>query len=361
MKTTARMGGIISLQIIRANGTIEDLGKIHNIIGNAAAINNQRNEYGTSQGISFLSVATPVRVNLTGTWSQAGTNVTRVSGTDVTGSNSDLYEFGTGEQFYKTGGTTTAPTASRSQTVAATSLHYYLTGPADTPTSVQSATGATLTRAYSNGVLTWTLPSATTFATASSNYTLARITANLALGGGNFFHFDLPSPISLLIGDQIVISSFVLTFTYTPYQPTAFAVSPITGLTGTGFTQRLRTVVTRENTTTTRIFLITDANKITPLPDMLAPGATVLNPSSYTILETITVSNGVGFAAAITNNMTQQSVATGTVVTGGTIKQIAWGTTTELFGIVEYDTPVAIAAGKVLTLTGNLQLEAETP
>jgi hypothetical protein len=362
MKKHARIGCIADISILRATGEALHLGRIHNVIGNNLALKDARTEMASpTENVTLFTMTTVVKTALTGTWSQAGTTVSRASGSDTLPATQNiLLVFGTGEQSYKTAGSGTSCTSSRSATIAATTLAYYNTAAETSSGAPQTKSTFTgMTRSYSAGELKWALPSSFSFDPASSGYTLARVGAFWNLSGAVYVHFDLPAPVVILTGDQVIVNSLELIYTYDDHEPRAFAVSPISGLTGTGTFQRLRTVATRENFAPTRIFLISDANKIT-IPNMLAPGAAVINPASITLLETVTAT-GSKTDAAVANTMTQANSCFGTIVTGGTVKQIAWGTTTELFGIVEYDTPVAIAAGKVLTIGGSLQLEIEVP
>jgi hypothetical protein len=376
------VGAIIDLSIRRANGTVEHLGKFHNFLGGVPYSTGRLNPV-SGNNISFYARDSPGAYAFTGTWQQVGTAITRVTNVgpnnDLTAAGvaqDDLLVFGTGERspiFTITNAS--AAVARYSMGVAATTLvayKNYINGFGRNPgTNItgQSIVACAGVAAYSNGVLTYTLSAQQTFPAALVAYTLRSIPYSYgsiaSVGGatsGGVFHISAAG-VSMAIGDAIVINSFVMTYTWASYQPVIFAApGPIGNINQSGKYQRLHRVTAEESSSApTRIFLLTDANKIV-LPDMLGPATAILAPASYTIKETITVSSGTVTTpdAGTTfnaNGVESRMAMQGTVLTGGTdIRQIAWGTTTQIFGAIEYDADVTVAAGKILTINTILRL-----
>jgi hypothetical protein len=117
-----------------------------------------------------------------------------------------------------------------------------------------------------------------------------------------------------------------------------------------------------EATLCNRIYLISDANKIA-IPNMIAPdnsSASYVLMSGITRMEDITAVSTTA-KASFANNCTQSNSIVGTVTTGGSVKQILWGTLTRAYGVIEYDTPITISAGQVITLQPSHQMTAELP
>jgi hypothetical protein len=369
MNLEDKLGGVIELEIHRATGAIENYGKIHNIIGAAATVidrvpyNHSGNaSHGT---VIFASQSTKGSALLSGTYSQSGTTVTRVTGSDSMNDISlgDIIKFGSGEWAYKTANIgASSCTVSKSQTVPTTTLTRHKTwtngfGVNITTGAVQQSTSASLyttTTAYSNGVVTATMTSLRTFPAVITPYTLRCVSAGIQLSSQSAAYgsyYDLPVDINLLAGDVIVIKSWRYTINLASYLPKAFSVSPITGITGTGHIQYLLPL---DRSPTYQvggpiISLISDANKITPIPNILTMGASFLNYSAVTKIEVIPAVQTLT-AAAYSNNNTFNNQLVGATSVGGTVKQIIWGGATSAFGIIEYDTPVVIPANKALIL-----------
>lgn len=370
-----KCGAVANISILRANGDMEPIGDVygfhHNTIGRAAE-SSDRTYPSSMSTVQFYTQSSGTGVDVwTGTFSQSGTSVSRVSGSfDMTQiSTNDLIIFGSGERAWRvSGGSASAMQVYPSQTVPATTITRYRTGtsgygsnPSGSNQQQSGAQNASLV--YSNGVTTKTLSAPAVFSPASSSYTLTAVSYNpgsATVAGqqvGGFF--PIPSAPTINVGDAVVVNSFVYRITWDNYQPRTFAVSPITGIVGTGRIQRLKRISVHENAATpNRIYLVADANKIT-LPDMLDPSGTIIAGSSLTAIETITASGSATAASASTNGNTASTTCFGSVVTGGTVKQILWGTTTEIIAVIEYDTPVTIASGTVLTLNTSLQMVPE--
>lgn len=376
------VGATIDLSIRRADGSVQHLGKFHNFLGSQPFSIGRLNIF-ASGNINIYARDTPGIYSFTGTWQQVGTAISRVTNVgpnnDLTASGwtqDDMLVFGTGERCTLFGVTNaTTGTARQSQNVAATTLSLYRTwqtgfgrNPA-TSIAGQSVSGLNGTMAYANGVHTYTLNAPQSMVATSVAYTLHCLVysygALTAVGGattGGIFHIS--GGIALQIGDAIQINSFVITYTWSSYQPVVFsAPGPILNINQSGRYQRLARISAEESAVTpNRIFLLTNANKIV-LPDMLGPATTILAPASYTIKETIvsTINSTVAPSnlTFANNGVESSSSVQGTVVTGGSdIRQIAWGSTTQILGAIEYDADVTIDPGKVLTISTILRMVA---
>lgn len=376
------VGATIDLSVRRADGTIEHLGKFHNFLGSQLYSTGRLNVFAGGNINIYARDQTGIHV-FTGTWQQVTNTVSRVTNVgpnnDLTASGLtqfDMLVFGSGEKstiFSITNAS--SATTNQSQSVAATTMlgyKIYQNGfgrnPATTHTG-QSVTGAAGTLAYSNGNMTYTMNAAQSFPATATAYTLQCLVysygAVISVGGatpGGVFHIS--GGVAMGVGDAIIVNSFVVTYSWASYQPVVFsAPGPILNLNQSGKYQRLARVNAEEAAVQpNRIFLLTNANKIV-LPDMLGPATTILAPGSYTIKETIVSTiNSVtqpGTATFANGGVESASSIQGTVVTGGTdIRQIAWGTTTQILGAIEYDADVTIAAGKVLTINTLLRMTA---
>jgi hypothetical protein len=356
MKNKAKIGAVLTIEVRDKNGKIKHTEEIHNILGNGML--NEWNQISTA-GLFYLQTTAIKTTFSSSTWSATAGALTRTTGSDSLPSViNELLSFGSGERSYGLSGSGTSATLVSPLTLGPTTLTIYHTSTRDNISNVASGytwvtANPTFTQAYSNGVYTHTMnngPFSTNPATGS--FSLARITLRYTTNAGNirFSHFDLAAPISIVAGDVVTISSVVLTYTFSNYQPIAFAVSPITGLTGSGHFQYLRRILGEVATAPSRIYLISDANKITPIPDLLSyTGGSVINPASITAIETLSATGSFINAAASNDGLKSHSI-TGVTAVGGTVKQIAWGIPTELYGIIQYDTPVSIATAKALTV-----------
>lgn len=350
----ATLGSRIALSILRARRgsrcRIDTLGEFHNFPFNLFLTSGTSVRCNSTDVFNFASQNTHGIVALSGTWEQSGTTLSRATGSDVLSGASDLYVFADGTiAGWHIAGSGTSITVSRSQAVAAQQLYKFETN-ATAPNN-QTLASVASSRNFSSGVIANRLTTApATFAPASSGYTLRAITQSQN-GVSNINRVWIPiyPEVTINAGDAIVIDDYVYEFSYGYHEPVPFAVSPIAGLTGTGTMQRTRRITDTDVVSPTRIYLIADGNEIT-LPDVLGPSGTLINPGSHTIAETI-VATGTTNSAGVANNMTQFHSCFGVVATGvASCKQVAWGSTTEIYGIVEYDTPVNVAAGKVLTV-----------
>lgn len=344
-----RIGSKINLKVMKPSGEIVDYGEHRNHISQGWVTDFAFYTRADSTVMQFASLSSRRVFALSGTWQQSGTSISRVTGSDTIAATSQIFAFADGTYTgWRVSGSGTSCVVSISQTISASKLYSYDTASGATG-YVQFKDNTALTKNYSNGVTTVSALS-TVFSPATAAYNLYTIAAGDSITGAGYraMTINLEPEIPIGIGDRIIIDKFIYTFEYPTGAPVAFSTSPISGLTGTGRTQRLRKTTVSDGDFPSRIFLLTDANKIS-IPNMLGPNDSVLTPASYTILETIVATGARNFAAPA-NNTTEGNFCFGTVGTGGTVKQILWGTPSEFFGVIEYDTPVTIDAGRVISV-----------
>jgi hypothetical protein len=378
MKTTAKVGGILELEILRANGDVEYIGKIHNILG-AAVLPSDRVPFSgpssANNGVPYFYTQSSFGTeDLPGTFSQTGTTVTRESGAYVVSdlTDGDIIQFATGEWAYVTSSALAAScTVSKSQNVATTTAKRYRTntsgfGANANTGSIQAAIGGIygVNSAYSNGVFTNTMVAPRAFPTVVTPYTLRCISAGIYMSSQALSYasyYDLPSPLSLLAGDTIIIKSWVHTITLNEYLPIEFAVSPMNGLSGSGRYQSLHPMGNNIEASngSPRIWLVSDANKIV-IPNRLTYNASYLLPATFTPIETL-VAVSVNTPPSFSNNATETAFLIAASTIGGTVKQIIWGSSTQLYGVIEFDTPVVIAPDKAITIVATSVMEPELP
>ncbi len=373
MKNRKRRAGstIGFVDVIRANGTRERVcGKIRNIVSNSIALNPSKTRTGTGT-ISLSTYTTRIRSQLDGTFSQSGPTITRESGSGTFSPGSNfILQFASGEWAYHTSGSGFSCTVSRSRTVSAQAL-FRIDSNLDANYLVDrqqnQSFGSNCVNAYSDGVFSATSVNVMAMTPAVTPYTMRRISVGGVLRTGSSEDtygcmFDLPSDVSVGAGDSVVVGDFEYLCEYDEYEPRSLAECPLTNLTTSCRVQRMIPAATtgidsRENQTPNRIWLIDDGDEY-PLPDM---PTSAVNPNVLTVLETI-VATGSNTAPSVNNDMTESNSCYGQVVTGGaTIKQIAWGTTSMIFEIIEFDTPQNIPAGKTLTLSGHRRMVIDVP
>lgn len=228
--------------------------------------------------------------------------------------------------------------------------------------SVQSGTTINRTVSYSAGVLrSVNNQVASVTATASNTIYSIGFTSPIESIG---HIFDLETPIVLGIGDvlSVGIEDFEVLITYDSYQPKTFTAGncPISGFpTATGRYQRMFPISSNTSPPTTEssgsgavIYLVPNGSHIT-IPDLQYPSTVPTTSAAFATKETITCVTEVQTYTQ-TNNLEEFRKWFGQVVTGGAnIKQIAWGTTSfdRILGILEFDTPQNIPAGKILSIT----------
>jgi hypothetical protein len=377
----ARVGGILKgFTIHRKNGSIERYDKpLHNYItfgGIATLLQYAGNaSSGTISPFSSLTLRIynqqlPIKltgsydiVNATGQAIGVGTgpwNRIRInSGTSFNASTILLTS--TGDYAFVTA------TSSNIRVLSVDSLDiigkdlYVLRSSFDVP-SVQSGTSPTRTVTYSAGVLRSVNNQIATLTSTTNNtiYSIGFTSATESVG----HIFDLETPVVLGIGDvlSVGVEDFEVLITYDSYQPKTFTAGncPIAGFpTATGRYQRMFPVISNTSPPTIEsggsgavIYLVPNGSHIA-IPDLQYPSSTPTTSAAFATKETITCVTEVQ-GNTQTNNIEEFRKWFGQVVTGGAnIKQIAWGTTTfdRILGILEFDTPQNIPAGKILSIT----------
>lgn len=368
MKRRGGVGSIIKkVSVIRANGTKETVAEnIHNIINNQAAFDTDRTE--TAGTAIYVNLAnTRIRELKDGEWSQTGDEITRVSGS-LGFTLGDIIQWPDGDWSYVHTLLSSSPLryrVSNEKEQSAVVPYHIQSSKAYTENTFRNQTfNGFRNSTYSDGVVTTINNNPMAFSPASSTETLSRIniTGVLYSGVGYGCYFDLPSDVTLNIGDSLVIEGFELKITFDEYEPRVLAECPLGGITASCRAQRLIPItsgLTQENRTSpNRIWLIEDGNEYV-LPNLQTSSDT--NPNVLNIAETIVATGSITFASAM-NNATASSSCYGFVATGSaSVKQIAWGTTSAIFGILEFDTPQNIPQGKVITIGGNQKFKIDVP
>jgi len=107
----------------------------------------------------------------------------------------------------------------------------------------------------------------------------------------------------------------------------------------------------------TRIYFVTTPNAVA-LPNLQAAQTLVSSITPTTTLIASSEAEGL----TIANNLVSRVLAIG-VTSGSTadVKQIYWGTTTRLYGVVEFDTPQTIAANKAISVGTSITVVPGLP
>jgi hypothetical protein len=349
-----KFGTTLDISIHRANGEEENF-IVQNVITNNWMQNVNRTAF-SSGTVTFNICPTVLLSAIAGTFSQSGVTVTRQTGTGSLlnlGAN-DMFVFGSGQFGHKSStGTSATFDAYTTQTVATTTLSACLIqSRSSPPATIQSSGSLQTSGSYLSGVVRLVLDTPYTFNPTVSTYTFNSLYMAYGNVGGASAAFHMPGTV-LSAGDALAINSMEVRAIYDAFQPRAFAVSPLSGLTGTGRIQRLRAPDSQENTATTRIWLTVDASKYI-IPDMIAMGATVpvasITPDQTLVATSITNSTGI-----VSNQFTQSTLAFGTLSATKAYKQILWGNTTAVHGVIEFDTPFVLSATQIITVGASLQ------
>lgn len=362
MKKRGGVGSTIGkISVIRSDGSTEVVAEnIHNIIGNYFASSSRRTDYSTGDYGVYL-YDSRIRRQSTSTWSQSGYTLTRESGSDTLTANR-IVQFPDGDWSYINSNISSSGPVSNSMEKPA-SVVYEIDSAISYGTNwFRQQSFSVKSTSYSNGVITSASTGSMVFNPASSQETIRRIAITRAITTefSEACFFDLPNDVVLDIGDSLVIDNFELNITFDEYEPRELEDSPISGLTTSCRAQRLlpiRTTSSQENQSPNRIWLIEDGNEYV-LPNLQT---STTNPNVLTPVETIVATGSVSSPSA-SNNMTSSNSCYGLVEVGSSqVKQIAWGTTSIIFGILEFDTPQNIPQGKVITIGGNQKFKIDVP
>lgn len=367
MKKTGGVGSIIKkVSVIRADGTNETVAEnIHNIINNSAAFNIDRTETAGSWIYVYLT-NTRIRELKDGEWSQTGDEITRVSGS-LTFALGDIIQWPDGDWSYVHTQLSTNPyryRVSNEKEQSAVVPYHIRSSKSQAEDSFRDQSFSGFRNStYSDGVVTTINNNPMILSPASSTETLSRINITGVLHSSWQYgcYLDLPSDVTLNIGDSLVIEGFELKITFDEYEPRVLAECPLDGITTSCRAQRLIPItsgLTNENRTPNRIWLIEDGDEYI-LPNLQTSGNT--NPNVLDVTETI-VAIGSSDSPGSINNATASNSCYGLVATGSaSVKQIAWGDTSYVFGILEFDTPQNIPAGKIITIGGNQKFKIDVP
>lgn len=362
----ANFGSLIDYVIVRANGTVEKPhGSVHNVLSQAWI--SDGNRWANSGTWTVRTHNTKVRSTLTGTFSQSGTTITRQSGSSALNAETYLFVWPDGSKSFGVSSAATTATVNVSATKSAQALDAiaYARAIGSDQQGIQTYSSA-VAPTYSNGVLETLETAPITLPPATVSYALNRISVSRTVPGSTYpLWYDLPSPVTINIGDVVVITSIRLTFTWDSHAPRILAVSPITGITSSCKYQRTLDVsVDPSISNLDRVWLITTPNKVT-LPNQ---SLTSLTTSGLTIAQTLTP-RATGDASTVTRIPTAtsngfsgtQDFFVTTPTSQSDVKQIAWGRNTGnvICGILEFDTPQTIAANKVIRIREELAINIE--
>lgn len=366
-----KSGATIGLMLRKADGTEKNF-SFHNLLTNSYASSYTRaSPAGTVRFYAF-SNAYPIN-EIDGTWSLTHSSISRVSGSGVLPDVSEMIQFADGDVCYL---------RSRISDVlgdVSWTANYDAKPRADKPAqAIRSKAVAfnhntalnrvavldlgSFSSSYSAGVNTLSLNNtAPKFAfTATAPVTIARLgaaptTPNEFTGST----FELDTPIVMDVGDALFVTTWDFDIVFPDYLPTVFSAgeSPLKGYRGSGTVQRLTPYNGVEQTATNpRLYFLSDANRINPIP---AYQTTTIAGSSLTALATITPTARV--AAGGTSNMMWNlcEFIGSTVGAVANVRQIAWGTTTQLYGVIEFDTLVSFAVNARISLMAGLYYAAD--
>lgn len=363
MKRRQGVGSTIGkISVIRRDGSTEVVAEnIHNIIANSLASASGRTNYGGSSYLVYL-YGSRIRRQSTSTWSQSGYTLTRESGSDTL-IYGRIVQFPDGDWSYISNSNISSSGLVSNSMEKSESVVYEINSETSYGTdSIRSKSFNVKSTSYSNGVITSASTGSMVFDPVSSQETIRRIAICSAVSSAfaDVCYFDLPNDVVLEIGDSLVIDNFELNITFDEYEPRELEDSPISGVATSCRAQRLlptRGTQSEESQIPNRIWLIEDGNEYA-LPDLRE---STLNPNVLTPVETI-VATGSWSSSTPSNNMTRSNSCYGLVSVGSSqVKQIAWGTTSYIFGILEFDTPQNIPQGKVITIGGNQKFKIDVP
>lgn len=286
---------------------------------------------------------------LDGTFSQSGNTLIRETGDYSFSSSTDplfFFEDGT-KAGYRLSGSGESITTSRSNEIPPGNLYSF-------NQTFESNVGLNVShypsRSYQDGVFTVETQNRLLFPQSSSEFYLRGMSQSMVSYNNATSTISKISPTLVNVGDVVVIENFKYIFDQGFYKPIRFIDSPIAGIAGSGLFQRMLRINDADHSfTPNRIYLISYGNEIV-LPDAKSNTDTYLNPSSLTVSDTITASN-LNSSPSFENDGTSTNRCSGTIGSNiSNIKQIAWGSTTQIHGIIEYDTPISLESGKVLTV-----------
>lgn len=371
----------IDFHVIRDGKKIYEQQKLRNIIGSNLLKSNS-----WSEGLAIYNIwlsDLPLKELLDGTHSQSGNIISRVTGThdfttpNYTGDNLYVWADGTTAGYSDSNNLSiTSIPVSTSQTKSAQELYRYNVGQQYEYSNAYKKDVGYYSTSIVNPVkdnddLVFQMdPTETTIsAQATSNYDLKQITLFQSYIGNpvRSFHYELPTPVPLVVGDHVVINSFNLRISWANgFAPRALPICPISGITTSCVVQRLTPVDVSEfaagpANTPSQMYLVQTPNAWT------IPTIPPYTASSYTnSVLTLPQQEDGDFVtrSAVWNGMKRETLVTFTHTVASTltdVKQIFFGTYTSLHAVIEFDTPQTITAGKVITFNTTQSLSIAVP
>lgn len=375
----ANVGSVINVSIWRADGTVDHLGDIHNMIGTVIFSNGRLNPSGN---VRFYTVSggnnfTKGKYLPTGTWTLSVNRLQRVTGTypitSVNPTQNDMVVFGSGERIYVSNAINVSAVNMRgaSRVIPETSITYYATGQtgfgriaASNANRAQQSAVSNTTTGYTSGVITCSATQTPiVFPLAPNSYMLECIVGDAPvssyLGSQTASFFDITPSVQINTNDVVTINSYAYRVTFDDFRPRLITGSALSGTPFNYTYQRLHQVNIMELAQATRIYLIDNATPYT-LTDMLSIGQANVTPSNITIKETL-----IGYldnnSSPDGDNYAQDTSTCYGILTSNqaNVKQIAWGDTSKLYGIVSFATAQNLSAGKVIATGQYLTMLAD--
>lgn len=363
MNTKNKLAGslIKKFTVTRKDGSQEVFeGPFKNVMSGNSLLSSA---YDVPTTINFGLLSAKRRTLLNGVFSQSGTTITRVSGTGdlSTITNGDYLQFANGEFAFKVSHTSASScTVSTSRSVSDQALHrinlsgWAVSGPFGSAVNFSAST----------------VHSGANSLTTNANHAIFNVTSGGGVTGFHIaqdeiyqnraFYYDLPVDIPVSIGDQITITAGDWEFSrdWNVFNPIELPTSPISGLTTSCKLIRRFERTVGPPYTPTHVYLIPDGSNV-PLGTLdsgrgnvsALPVTKVSHQCTYSTVGGTYANNYKGtanFSFAISSTMSN-------------CKQLAWGNVTSVYGILEFDTPQNLEAGRVISLAVTEQVIPTIP
>lgn len=374
-----KVGSVIDFHILRDGKVIHEYKKLHNFMVNLRLSDYRMDVSFTYGALRAYDRNSWIKMPTSSTYRQDGTSITRVSGSDSLSSNSDGLWVWPGNIIggYTVSALAAQVTVTNSQTVLPTNQLVLIEtkDPSSwtvkqTVSHVSGGMNFISAATYLNGVITKTTePAIRDFPVVTVPYTLR------SLVWGNQLVFDLPEPIPLIAGDQIIVTGITFTLTYTQVGPETFASGAFAGLpipSGGSYQKllnsdldfKLGNGIIDPTVSQNRIFLVTTGDATT-IPNKRGPQLTPAGTLTSTINPTQTlITNAV--LAPLTGTRAQgftKSIEASAITTGPitSVKQIYFGNTSYLYSVFEFDQAQDFADNCVITLTNKTTMTQDLP
>jgi len=379
-KHTAKVGSTISFHVLRKGKKIHVHENLHNQFLHSALYSRfDLNSFLDNTFVLSSDLANLHTVLNDSEWQQVGTLISRTSGTEKITDAFNPSSSGKGAVFWPNGDfggyitdqNTTLQTVTTTQSLSKSSqsgLHVFAIAiPAldeNQSSSVAVTWGSTQ---FNANVLSKSSSAKARFPTATSEYELKSLyLADLNSSFYEFAGYTLPTPITILVGDQIVIESITYTLTFDTIAPVAFPSNTITGVASSGVVQKLLPVnigFEDANVDFTRAYFVKTANAVTVPAEIPAIGTADILPATITATYTATATSATDVSSEAANSfLSGQRFYIGSIVGSHTdIKQIYLGNTTRLAAVIEFDSPRNFNAGTTLTLVVGTRTAPDYP